>query len=328
MRAGSQTLTLLASPRTFLILRALAEGRKDRLELRRKAGSPAQTTLRSQLGSLEEQGITAKHRSGSLPVAHEYALTDSGRELLTVAAGLQRWLDEAPQGELEPSNAPGRVAIKGLVESWNTTVLTKLAAGPLSLTELDKRITITSYPAIERCLETMRLAEQVEVGARGSSGTPYAPTAWLRRGMSPLTLAARWEHRNKPDGAEPVTRDDLEWAIAVIAPLCDPPATSGLCQVAVRASSRARRRRSLAALEASEDGVAFGAVDPERKPDARASGSADTWFSLLIDAESRGLRLSGDQDLAHAIFDSLREALFEGEPEGAELVDTQPDQGW
>ena len=47
MRSGAQTLVLLAAPLNVLILRAFADGAKQQAELRRKAGSPAQSTLRA-----------------------------------------------------------------------------------------------------------------------------------------------------------------------------------------------------------------------------------------------------------------------------------------
>jgi bacillopeptidase F (M6 metalloprotease family) len=56
--------------------------------------------------------------------------------------------------------------------------------------------------------------------------------------------------------------------------------------------------------------VASGGVYPQAKPDAWASGTTDTWFSTVIDADTAGLRLSGDRDLAEAVFDGVHQALF------------------
>ena len=314
MRAGSQTLTLLATSRIFLILKSLEQETKGRLELRRDTGFPAQSTLRGQLAALEAAGLTVKHRPDSFPGALEYGLAEPGHELLEVAAGLERWLAEAPQGPLELGGDAAKAAIKGLVESWATSVLTTLAEGPYSLTELDKRISTVSYPTIERCLETMRLAQQLDAGARDSRGMPYALTDWLRRGLAPLALAARWEHCNGLKGAVPVSRLDIDGAIMVAAPLLAlPPRLSGICQLAVKAAEDEGRRRFLASLEVHNGSIAFGAVYPERKPDAWASATAETWFSTVIDAQTRGLRLSGDRKLAHTVFDRLHRALFEDE---------------
>lgn len=312
MRAGGHTLTLLGAPRNFLILRSLAEGSKGQLELRRDAGSPAQSTLRGNLGALEEAGVIERRRRESFPGALEYDLTESGRELLAVASSLERWLEKAPRGTIELGSDPAKAAIKGLVEGWSAAVLTTLAAGPMSLTELDKRIAAISYPTLERCLDTMRLAEQLEVGERSSRGTPYAITDWLRRGLSPLALGARWEHRHEPQGVDSIEHNDIDGALMLGGPLFKLSGElNGICQLAVKIPDSKKQRRTLGYLNVADGKVGFGAVYPQVKPDAWASGTMDTWFATVIDADTSGLRMSGDRDFAEAVIDGVHHALFE-----------------
>ena len=328
MRAGGHTLTLLGAPRTFLILQSLAEGTKGRLELRRSAGSPAETTLRGHLKVLEQTGVMVKQRRDSFPGALEYDLADQGRRLLEVAAGLDQWLSSAPNDPLELGGDPAKAAIKGLVDGWNTGVLSALATSPLSLTELDKQISTISYPAIERCLETMRLAELLDIGCRSSRGTPYAVTDWLRRGLHPLALAARWEFHNKPECAAPLCGADVADAIALITPLLSLPShPSGICQMAVRIPDGEKQNRFLGSVEVKDGAIAFGPVYPQRKPDAWVAGAIDSWFAAVIDAETKGLRLSGNRDLAHTVLDCIRQALFEDEAELLETADQTQAQG-
>jgi DNA-binding HxlR family transcriptional regulator len=312
LRAGGYTLTLLGAPRNFLILRSLGEGTKGQLDLRRDAGFPAQSTLRGTLAALEATGAIGKRRGDSFASAFEYDLTYAGRELLTVAASLERWLAGAPQKPIEMGSDQAKAAIKGLVEGWCASVLTVLAEGPLSLTELDKRISSISYPTLERCLDTMRLAEQVEVGKRSPRGTPYALTDWLRRGLSPLALGARWEHRQRPDGFDPVCRGDIDDAMMLGGPLFKLSETvNGVCQLAVRIPDGKDQRRALGYLEVRDGKMSFGVAYSEIKPDAWASGTMDTWFATLLDADTAGLRISGDHDLAGAIIDGVRDTLFD-----------------
>jgi DNA-binding HxlR family transcriptional regulator len=311
VRAGGFALTLLGAPRIFLILQSLTEGPKGQFELRRDAGAPAQSTLRGHLNTLEAVGAIAKERQNSFPGTLAYELTDAGRELGDIAASAGRWLARAPSGPLELGTDPARAAIKGLVEGWSATVLSALASGPQSLTELDKRISAVSYPSIERCLQTMRLAEQLEVGERGSKGTPYALTEWPRRGLTPLAVAARWEHRHDPEGASPIERGDIDDAVLVGGPLFKLSGTAdGICQLAVRIPDRKRHDRSLAFVEVKDGELSFGSVYPQVKPDAWASGTEKTWFATVLDADTTGLRRNGDAELIGAIFDSVREALF------------------
>lgn len=313
MRAGAQTLTLLGAPRNALILRALAGGPRGQLELRRAAGSPAQSTLRGHLKVLEAVGAIAKRRRDAFPGALDYELTEPGERLLDVAEHLGSWLACAPAGPLELGSDPARAAVKGLVDGWQARMLAPLASGPLSLTELDKRLSTISYPTIERRLETMRLTDQIDVGERDGAGTPYILTTWLRQGIAPLAVATRWEHRYAPDGASPITRLEVESALTIAAPLLSlAPSFSGICQLAVRAPTPTeKRRRFLGMLEVREGEVAaFIEVYPQRKPDVWASATVETWFATVIDGDRTGLRLSGDRALAEALFDRIHEALF------------------
>ena len=315
MRAGAQTVTLLGTPRTFLVLRSLAGGAKGGLELRRDAGSPAQSTMRGHLSALEATGAIVRRRRDTFPGTLEYDLTDSGRELLAVAESLEQWLADAPQEPLELGGDQAKAAVKGLVEGWTATVLATLAVEPMSLTELDKRITAASYPTIERCLENMRLAEQLEIGTRGRRGTPYAITEWLRRGVAPLALGARWEHRHGPEDADPIDRADLDGSLRLAGPLFKvSKRLSGSCQMELKVphGDADGQEHFFGVIEVANGELSFGGFYPEIEPDVRASGSADAWFSALIDADTGSLDLDGNHDLAKAILSELHRALFKG----------------
>ena len=317
MRAGGRALTLLGTPRVFAILRCLTEGRRDRRELRRAADSPPQSTLRGLIRNLDQAGALVTSRQDSFAGTLEYELSDAGRALLDVATSMQRWLAEAPDGPLELGGNRAKAAIKGIVEGWSATLLIRLADGPLSLTELDKQVA-ASYPTIERALETMRLAGQLELGPRGARGRPFSINNWLRRGLVPLAVSARWEHRHQIEGADPIHRLDLESACTVVSPILELPVElSGLCQLAVRMPSDAKPRRFLGIAEARDGTLSFREVCRDRKPDAWASATIDAWFSILIDTDSRGLRLSGNRELARGVLDSLHNSLFAREPQAA-----------
>jgi DNA-binding HxlR family transcriptional regulator len=286
------------------------------MELRRDADCPAPSTLRGSLEILEDIGAIEKKRCDSFPGTLEYDLTEAGKELLRVAASLERWLSAAPGGSIELGSGPAKAAIKGLVEGWCAHVLTMLAAGPLSLTQLDKRIATVSYPTLERCLATMRLAEQLDAGNRTPRGTPYALTDWLRRGLTPFALAARWEHRHQPDGADSITHGDINDALMLGGPLFTLSGrVNGVCQLAVKIPD-GKRERSDGFVEVKNGQLSFGETHPQIKPDARASGTMDTWFATMIDADTTGLRMSGNREIVNAVFASVHTAFFEAEVNG------------
>ena len=87
----------------------LSEGPKRQLELRREARSPAQSTLRAHLKSLEGIGAIARQRRNAFPGTVEYELEKPGEELLFVAATLKRWLAAAPQGPSRSAAIPPRL---------------------------------------------------------------------------------------------------------------------------------------------------------------------------------------------------------------------------
>lgn len=310
-RSGAQTLALLAVPLNCLILQALAEGPKQQAELRREAGSPAQTTLRAQLKKLAEFGAIAKHRRNRFPGVLEYELTAPGRDLIFVAGVLEPWLASAPGGPQALGDSAAKAAIKALVEGWSTTMLRALASGPLSLTELDGVIGSLSYPSLERRLGAMRLAGQVEAHPGNGRGTPYVVTDWLRQGVAPLAAAARWERRHLPEATAPFSRLDTEATFLLAVPLLQLPVElTGNCRMAAEISNGQRRLAGVM-VEVQSGRIASCATQLGGSPNAWVLGSSAAWLNAVIEHDTDRLELGGDCHLARSLLDGLHGALFE-----------------
>ena len=310
-RSGAQTLLLLAVPLNNIVLRALSDGPMQGGELRRKAGSPAQTTLRAQLKRLGEIGAIEKHRRNRFPGVLEYELTAAGRDLLFVVDVLERWLGQAPGRPLPLEDSASKAAIKALAEGWSTTMLRALAAGPLSLTELDRVIGSLSYPSLERRLGAMRLTGQIEARAGKGRGTPYAVTPWLRQGVAPLVAAARWERGHLRAKTASVGSLDVEAAFLLSVPLIRLPRDlSGACRIAVEIANG--EGRSLTGVRVEVDGgrVTACTTNLQGHSDAWALGSPAAWFSAVIEDDTDRLELGGDWPLVRALLNSLHSALF------------------
>lgn len=311
-RCGAQTLSLLSSPRICIILRRLSEEPQRQVDLRRAAGSPAQTTMRSHLRTLEQIGAVSKHRRNAFPGSHEYELEPAGRELLFVMASLDRWLARAPEEPLELGTDAARAAVKAMVEGWSSTILRALAARPLSLTELDLVIGALSYPSLERRLGAMRLAGQVEVVSGSGKGAPYVATDWLRSGVGPLGAAARWEQRNLPTETAPVGRLDAEAGFLLMMPLVQLPETlSGVCRLAVELEEDRGAQPAGATVTIEHGRAVSTSTRLEGSPDGWARGSVSAWFRAAIEAEPGELEIGGDRRLAGAVLDSFYGALFD-----------------
>lgn len=310
-RSGAETLALLATPLNVATLRALEQGPRQQVELRRAAGSPAQTTLRAHLNHLSRCGAIAKHRRSRFPGTLEFDLTEPGRDLLEVAAATDRWLATAPEGAIALGTDAAKAAIKALAEGWSTTIVRALAAGPLSLTELDRVIGALNYPSLERRLSAMRLAGQIEARPGNGRGTPYAVTDWLRRGVGPLAAAVRWEQRHLARSSPPITRIDSEATFLLSVPLLRlPDGVSGACRLAVTLANGGKHSMAGVMVEVDDGRITSCATRLSGCPDAWTSGSTSAWLAALIDADVANLELGGDTQLAGYLLDGLHRALF------------------
>lgn len=302
---------LLATPTTVRILRALAEGAKQQTELRRECGSPAQTTLRAQLKRLVDVGAVEKRRRNRFPGVLEYELSAAGQELLLLAQALERWLALAPAGPLSLGEDAAKAAIKALAEGWSTTMLRALAAGPLSLTELDRVIAAHSYPSLERRLGALRLAGLVEARQSEGRGTPYGVSEWLRQGTAPLATAARWERRHLPDTTAAIAPLDIEAAFLLTVPTLQlPREAAGSCCMAAEVPGGEKPRLAGVLVDVEDEGVTSCSTNLRGKPDAWALGPIAAWFSAVIEGDVDRIELGGDGGLARALLAALHESLF------------------
>jgi DNA-binding HxlR family transcriptional regulator len=314
VRSGAQTHVLLAAPLNTPILRALGEGPKQQLELRQETGFPAQTTLRAQLKRLDEIAAIEKRQRNRFPGVLEYELSPAGRDLLFVADTVERWLGRAPDGPLPLSGSPAKAAIKALAAAWSTTMLRALAAGPLSLTELDRVIVALSYPSLERRLAALRLAGQVEARAGNGRGTPYAVTAWAREGVGPLAAAARWERRYTPRSTPPIGRIDAEAAFLLTVPLLNlSEDVSGSCRMALELPGSDGPRLAGVVVGIEKGRIASCTSRLQGTADAWALGSTTAWLEAMVNADTDSIEPGGDGRLARTLLESMHRALFGGE---------------
>ena len=309
-RSGAQALMLLATPLNFSILQALEDGPKPQVDLRRATGSLAATTLRAHLRELAAAGTVTKDRDSAFPGGLEFGLTAAGRDLIDVAGVMQSWLATAPGGALQLGANATKAAIKALCDGWSSTMVRALAAGPLSLTELDGVIGALNYPSLERRLGAMRLIGLVEARRDGGKRTPYGFTRWGRRAAAPLAAAIRWERLHRPEQTVPPSRMDLEVLFLLATPLVTLATDlAGSCRLAIAITTG--RKHGLAGVMVS---IVEGRIDScatrlEGCPDAWVSGPALAWLSAMLEPGETDMELGGDIELGRAVVAALRESL-------------------
>jgi DNA-binding HxlR family transcriptional regulator len=312
-RAGAQALTLLSTPTNTDVLRALADRPQSLIELRRAAGSPPLTTMRSHLRTLTERGVLVSRRQREFPGSVDFEMTQAGRELWAVAEILSSWLASAPEGPLQLGSVAAKSAIKALLAGWSTSIVRALAATPLTLTELNTVIAGTSYPSLERRLGAMRLAGQIEKLPGSGRGTPYAITEWLRRAVAPLVMAARWERRNAASATPALSCLDAEAIFLLALPLLRlPPALAGVCRLTVEVKAADGGRLAGASVAVRDGRAVSQTTRLQGDADAWASGSSRAWLGAVIEQDAGRLQIGGDGALCRALVESLHKALFHG----------------
>jgi DNA-binding HxlR family transcriptional regulator len=312
-RTGTQALRLLATPINVNVIQALAEGPRPLFDLRQAAGFPPQTTMRGNMRLLSRTGLLTQHRQAGFPGPMDVELLVAGRELLFVNESLRAWLLTAPTGPIELGSSAAKGAVKALVEAWASSIMRALAARPLLLTELDSVIRDLSYPALERRLGAMKVVGQVERMPGRAGTTPYAATEWLRRAMSPIIAAVRWERRYLREQTVPIKSRDVEAAFLLAVPLLAIPiGSSGICRMAIELRGADQAALSGVRVRIEDGRLVECSSRLEGPADASIIGSAEAWLTALGDGEQADLELSGSRGLAADLVDGLHRTLFGG----------------
>ncbi len=310
-RSGAQALALLAAPLNASIVRALAKGGMKLTDFSCQAGTPAQSTLRTQLRLLVDGDVLRKRRQNRFPGALEYELSASGRDLLFVIGALQQWLDDRADGPLQLGSDEAKATIKALADGWSATMVRALAAGPLSLTELDGLIAAHNYPSLERRLATMRLAGLLEPRPNAGRGTPYAVAERLRRAVAPLLAAARWERSHRRGEAPCIGRIDIEAMLLLAIPLGDLEVTRpGSCRMAVELSKVRRSRLAGVTVDVIDSGAAICTTELRSDATTWAHGDVSAWLDALVDGADQRLEYGGDCALAQSLVNGMHSTLF------------------
>ncbi len=313
-RAGTKVLSLFSAPLNGLIVRALAGGPRQLRDLREVVGWPPASTLRGNLEALAAVGAIESRRGAERGNSVEYVLLPLGEELLEVADAIEAWLARAPGGPLDFGNGTAKAAVGALANGWDTAMIRALAAGPLTLTELDRLIPGVSYPALWRRLSAMRVTGQVQPRCADAAGQSYGVTDWLREGLVPLALSARSELRHLHRAAA-ITAVEVEAAFFLALPLVSlPEQASGTCTLVVdigeSLDSGSRSRVAGVQLEVHEGLITSCSTRLLDGPETWALGTAKGWLDAVLENSAAAVSCGGaEPQLAASLLDGIREAL-------------------
>ena len=175
----AQTMGLLGDAWTVLVLRDVARG-WTRFEQLVAGSGISRKVLAARLRALEEAEVLARVAYQERPVRHDYVLTDRGRALLPVLAGLQEWGDTWLLGD----GTTSATAAASSGEAQRVTELVGTVVPPLPHDPLaaGSYTVLYCYPGtalagiddvpggpgctLESCTYRDRLADFAELGAR------------------------------------------------------------------------------------------------------------------------------------------------------------------
>ncbi len=305
MRAGAFGMSLLADSLNVSVLEALASGPLDLPTLRRAAGKPAPTTLRTHIRELSGLGLLDRRISPGFARSVSHELTQSGRELLTAGSLFRRWLDSSPDGAVPLESPAGKRTIRALADGWSTTILRALAAKPLSLTELDQSIVGANYPALERRLAAMREAGQI-APVSGEGPTRYGLTRWMREAVAPILAVTGWEDRRGFEPADRLARIDTEGIFLLAVPLMEAPGSlQGTCRLAIEVEN-GRTPEQAGVVVCLDEGRAISYRSDQRtEAPAWATGSIEAWARAIGLGQESEIAVGGDRLLSSTVVAGL-----------------------
>ena len=239
-------------------------------------------------------------------------LTEKGEEMLFVSGTIERWLLRCPQGPLE-LGLEGARALAPMVLSWSATLTHALAAGPLTLAELERALAAVLDPeTLGQQLESMVNSGQAEALYGSGRAPSYALTDWGREAVSPIVAAVRYEQRYPEDDVLAPDVFDVEAAFEMALPLLLlPDGLRGTVRAGVRLPG-AEGEELVAGSTVEVEGGRIAAASPllDRVPETWATGDPLGWCETVIDPGAAGLELGGDIELAGSLIEALHERLF------------------
>jgi DNA-binding HxlR family transcriptional regulator len=243
--------------------------------------------------------------------SHQAQLAPAGREGMFVGAIAESWVRKAPGGGLDPESEQGEAATAALIDGWTSTIVHRLAARPLTLTELGRALDTISREDVAAMVAAMREAGLLEAQPDDGEGAVYAVTDWLRHAIAPVAAAVRCERRHSPRQTPPVEPLDVEAAFLLTLPLLRLPADlAGRCRLAVELPESDEHPVVGVTASVEDERIASCASELSGDADASATGTDRAWLEAVIEGMAEDLEFDGDEALARELVEALHMCLF------------------
>ncbi|HET8956010.1 MAG TPA: winged helix-turn-helix transcriptional regulator [Solirubrobacterales bacterium] len=316
--AGASTadvLRLLSAGATGAILMALGEGPLRTMELTERVPGYSARTIYRYAGRLAELEVVSREEEPGVPSKVVHALTDEcGAELYQL---VNRFADASltrlPDGRID---ATAWASLGLLADLWETGMVEDLACEGRSATQLAKGEHGLSYHQVQRRANLFKTGGLLTMAPGQGNRRCYELTEKTRRKTGLLAGIARWRNRHViAEDEEGMTAAEMATVLRTALPLAAVPGRQGKClQLSVRGEDEARAEVEEVWAEVEPDGKLHSCVDSAAERDGWASGTVEAWISVLLDGDSTGVLVGGEEGLVPACLDSLYETLWSPAP--------------
>lgn len=316
--AGASTadvLRLLSAGATGAILMALGEGPLRTMELTERVPGYSARTIYRYAGRLAELEVVSREEEPGVPSKVVHALTDEcGAELYQL---VNRFADASltrlPDGRID---AAAWASLGLLADLWETGMVADLACEGRSATQLAKGAHGLSYHQVQRRANLFKAGGLLTMAPGQGNRRCYELTEKTRRKTGLLAGIARWRNRHViAEDEEGMTAKEMATVLRTALPLASLPAHPGKrLQLSVRSEDEAGADEAEVWADVEDRGGLHACVDPLAERDGWARGTVEAWISVLLDGDSTGVLLGGEEALVSACLDSLFETLWSPAP--------------
>lgn len=265
--------------------------------------------------SLAVEALLQADPSGEEPELEfqpKFVLSKAGYEMLLASRAVHRWLGARFGPPVEPFAERAQAALHAVAFGWASTVVHALAPGPLTVAELQRAVGELPADVLRRSLAEMETNGLV-TGRPWGSETRYEVTEALREAAALLSAFWWYELRRPTSRVAAPDELDVTTALLLAMPLLRLPGSlAGSCRLGIELGGSDRPRLAGVTVRVEDRRVAAAEPTLDGPADAWAVGSTVGWVGTMIDPGTDRIRTGGDDALAAAILDALRERLYAG----------------
>jgi DNA-binding HxlR family transcriptional regulator len=312
----ADVLRLLSAGATGAILMALGEGPLRTKNLTERVPGYAPRTIYRYAGKLAELEVVDREEEPGVPSKVVYTLSDPcGTELYNL---VNRFADVSltrlPDGRID---AHAWASLCLLADLWEANLVDELSCGGRSPTELAKGPHGLSYHQVNRRAGLFKAAGLLsEWQGRGRTRC-YGLTEKVRRTMGLIAGIARWRHHHVvAEDEEGMSAVEMATLLRVALPLVDLPEHRGRClQLNVLSEDDVPGSEGESVwMKVEEDCSVYSCPEAPREPDGWGRGGVRDWIPVVLDGNSEGILVGGEESLAVDTMAGLYEALWSPRP--------------